>query len=258
MFSERLSIHLTGRCRRLASSTARISSAKTFSFAPKPPPTSDATTRSLSSGHPAAERQHEAADVRDLGGGVERHVLAARLGHAPARLDRRSRGAVVGHAPLDDLVGVRKGGIEIPARDCPFVCLVRAELVPDERRALFKRRLRVDHRRQRLVLDDHVLDGVVDAVAVGADHDRDRVADVLDGVLGKRPVLRGLDLHARRAPRSSASEPRSRRPGRRGCRRRRRRGAPPPPTCRSTRCARGPRASAPARPRACPSACGRR
>jgi hypothetical protein len=37
---------------------------------------------------------------------------------------------------------------------------------------------------------------VVDAVAVGADHDRDRVADVLDGALGQWPVLRGLDLHA--------------------------------------------------------------
>jgi hypothetical protein len=52
MFSVRVSIHLTGRCRRRASSVARISSPKTFSFEPKPPPTSGATTLSLSSGMP--------------------------------------------------------------------------------------------------------------------------------------------------------------------------------------------------------------
>ncbi len=50
MCSERDSTHFTGRSRRLASTSTSTSSAYTCSLAPKPPPTSGATTRSLSSG----------------------------------------------------------------------------------------------------------------------------------------------------------------------------------------------------------------
>ena len=57
--------------------------------------------------------------------------------------------------------------------------LVGAELLVDERRAL-ERLLGIGDDRQRLVLDDHVLGGVDDRVAILAEHDRDRVADVVD------------------------------------------------------------------------------
>ena len=50
--SVRVSIHLIGRLSLRAITTASSSSAKTFSFDPKPPPTSGATTRNLSSGTP--------------------------------------------------------------------------------------------------------------------------------------------------------------------------------------------------------------
>ena len=50
--SERVSVHFTGRLSRRARTSARASSAYTLSFAPKPPPTSGATTRSLVSEMP--------------------------------------------------------------------------------------------------------------------------------------------------------------------------------------------------------------
>ena len=67
-------------------------------------------------------------------------------------------------------------------------------------RAVLERRLDVDDHRQRVVLDDDLLGGVDDRVAVVADHERDRVADVVDLVLGERPVRRVVDLDPRRDP----------------------------------------------------------
>ena len=52
MCSERVSVHLTGRPSRLARASTSASSPYTCSLDPKPPPTSGATTRSLSSGMP--------------------------------------------------------------------------------------------------------------------------------------------------------------------------------------------------------------
>ena len=66
--------------------------------------------------------------------------------------------------------------------------------------AALERLLGVDDDRQRVVLDDDVLGGVDDRVAVGADDDGDRVADVLDGALGQRPVRRRVDVDAGRHP----------------------------------------------------------
>ena len=67
---------------------------------------------------------------------------------------------------------------------------------------------------QRLVLDEHLLGGVDDAVLVVAEHDRDALADVLDLVLGERPVLGRLDLDARRHPRHRQAGRRCRGPRR--------------------------------------------
>ena len=63
-----------------------------------------------------------------------------------------------------------------------------------------ERLLGIDDHGQRVVLDEHLLGGVDDAVLVVADDDRDALADVLDLALGQRPVLGRLDLHARRHP----------------------------------------------------------
>ena len=64
-----------------------------------------------------------------------------------------------------------------------------------------QRRLRVGHDRQRLVLDDDLLGGVHDGVAVLAEDDGDRIAHVLDLAAGQRPVLGGAHLDAGRHPR---------------------------------------------------------
>ena len=53
MCSERVSVHLTGRCSLRASATISASSPYTCSLAPKPPPTSGAMTRILSSDMPS-------------------------------------------------------------------------------------------------------------------------------------------------------------------------------------------------------------
>ena len=118
-----------------------------------------------------------------------------------ARLDRRARRAVVDHAALDDHVGRGEAGLEVAAAERPLVALVRAEVGVDEVRPVLERLLDVDDHRQRVVLDQHLLGGVDHRVAVGADHERDRVADAVDLVLGDGPVRRVLDLDPRRHPR---------------------------------------------------------
>ena len=66
--------------------------------------------------------------------------------------------------------------------------------------AALERGLGVGDDGERVVIDDHVLRGIDDGVLVRADHDRDRIADVPDDLLGQRPVLGRLDVDARRDP----------------------------------------------------------
>jgi len=91
-------------------------------------------------------------------------------------------------------------GIEIAAAQRPLVAPVGAQLLVHERRAVGQRRLHVGHDRQRVVVDEHLRRRVDHRVAVVADHQRDRVADVVHLVLGQRPVRRVVDLDPRRHP----------------------------------------------------------
>ena len=79
--------------------------------------------------------------------------------------------------------------VHVAAADRPLVDLVGPELRVDERGAVLERLLGVDDHRQRVVVDEHLLGGVDHGVLVLADHDGDALADVLDLVLGQRPVL---------------------------------------------------------------------
>ena len=137
--------------------------------------------------------------MRDLGGAPDRQPAAAVLGEHSARLDRRAGHAMVDDPPLDDHVGLGEAGLEIAAAERPLADLVGPELLVHERPAL-ERGLGVGHDRQRVVLDDDVLGRVDHAVAVVADHERDRIADVLDLALGEDPVVGRVDLDARRDP----------------------------------------------------------
>jgi hypothetical protein len=60
--------------------------------------------------------------------------------------------------------------------------------------------LEIHDDRQRVVLDQDLLGGVDHRVAVGADHERDGIADAVDLVLGDGPVRRVLDLDPGRDP----------------------------------------------------------
>src|SRR3954447_13083322 len=139
--------------------------------------------------------------MRDLRGRVEGEVLAARLGDGAAGLDRAAGSAVVHEALLHHDVGLAERLVDVGAAvDPPGVGLVRAVLLPYQRRALFEGLLRVDHDRLRVVLDDHLLGSVDHAVLVGADHDGDWVANALDLAGLQGPVAGVVDLHTRRVP----------------------------------------------------------
>ena len=149
-------------------------------------------------GHPELQREEELEEVRHLRGARDGELAGAVVGDHAARLDRRARGAVVDEAALHDDVRVRERRLDVAAQR-PLVNLVRAEVVVHERGAL-ERLLRVDDRGQRVVVDEHVLGGVDHRVAVAADDDGDRVADVLHRVLRQRPVDGRGDLDAGRHP----------------------------------------------------------
>ena len=104
--------------------------------------------------------EDEPRDVRDLGGRVERELVAADLADRAARLDRGARGAVVHEPVLDRDLRLGEAGVDVAAADAPLVRPVGAELLPDERRAVLERRLGIHDRGLRVVVDDHVLGGV--------------------------------------------------------------------------------------------------
>ncbi len=145
------------------------------------------------------EREEQLQEVRDLGGGPHRQRAGLVVSDHAARLDRRARRAVVDEAALHDDVGLGDAGLDVAAAQRPLVDLVGAEVGVDEVAAL-ERGLRVGDDGQRVVLDQDVLGGVDHRVAVVADHDGDRIADVLDDLLGQRPVLRHGDVDAGRDP----------------------------------------------------------
>ena len=107
------------------------------------------------------------------------------------RLDRRAGRAVVDDPALEDHVRLAQGGVHVAAADRPLVRLVRADLLVTSAE-LPPAPSRVHDDGQRVVLDDHLLGGVDDAVLARADHDGDGLADVLDG-------RRGLAATSRRA-----------------------------------------------------------
>ena len=77
----------------------------------------------------------------------------------------------------DDVIGLRKGGVEVPPLPHAGVGHVRLDLVVEQRRAVVERLPRVDDDVERLVLDDDELGGVARALARVGDDGGDRLAD---------------------------------------------------------------------------------
>jgi hypothetical protein len=140
-----------------------------------------------------------AQEVRHLRRAPDGQAAGAVLGEDGARLDGGARDAVVDDPALDDHVGLGEAGLEVAAAQGPLVRLVRAERLVDDDLVL-EGLLQVHDDRERVVLDEDVLGGVDDGVAVVADDGGDRVAHVVDRALGDRPVLGRVDGDAGRHP----------------------------------------------------------
>ncbi len=148
-------------------------------------------------------RKLAAQPVRVLRGAVERIAIAAEVPNGAARLDRIGSDAIVLEPQRDDVLGLGEGGVgrrRVAERDGDGAVAVRA-VVPDLRRARFERVLHADHRRQRLVVDDHALGGVARLCLGLRHHERDTVADAAHAIreqhrphgaetLGAAPVFR--------------------------------------------------------------------
>ena len=120
--------------------------------------------------------------MRVLGGRVEREIAAERFGHRNDTSGLHRRGD-------DPLVGVGLGDVVRRVGECrvdalgirdqrPDVGAVGAQVLVDDVRVV-DRVLEVDHRRERLVVDDDRLDRVGQPVPGRGDHDRDDVALVV-------------------------------------------------------------------------------
>ncbi len=103
------------------------------------------------------------------------------------------RGAVLGEpeALAHHHVGVGKRAIGIAVDEPAVAREVGADLLVQDRRVRLQRPLRVDHRRQRLVVDRHHLGGVLGQVAIARDHHRHRLTDEAHLVDGRRIVVDG-------------------------------------------------------------------
>ena len=148
----------------------------TWSFEPKPPPTSGAITRSLSSGIPTL-RENEPAIC---GTCVDVYRVTRRRAGRPARLASRSlrRRPVVDEALLDDNVSLPSAASMSPPEISTHApCWSRT--APTRAANLLERPLGVGHDLLGLILDDHLLGGVDHRVAIAPHHHGDRVATCL-------------------------------------------------------------------------------
>ena len=148
------------------------------------------------------ERHHEPHDVRVLRRIPERE-LAGRgheLRHRAARFHRIRDEPLLHDALADDDVSALERRIDVAARHRPVKRDVVRRFGVERRRPLLRSLLRIDDGRQRLVLDIDQLERVLRLVRRFGDNDGDRVAHVLDRVLGERVIRRGLQIGAGQEP----------------------------------------------------------
>ncbi len=135
---------------------------------------------------PATSATHRAHRVRRLSGHVDRELLARLVvaRHAPARLDRRNVNARDVHVLRHREVGVGEHLLgcvlvaRFPVPDVVRVLPVRSH----ERGARLHRLVRIDHRRQRIVLHIHHGDAVRGRITTRGDHRRDFLRLIDDAI----------------------------------------------------------------------------
>ena len=232
MFSERVSLHRTGRPTCFASHATSANSGSAPILAPKPPPTSGAITRTCSASMPSQPGDLVARGLRVLRGAPEGDAaVLAPLGGGGAGLQRGRGEPLVDQLPRDDdLAAVEEVRVEV-LLVVEAVGGVGARL-GEEQHLVGGGGLEVDDDRQRVVVDLDQVGGVLALVGLLGEDGGHRLADEPHHVLrqerahhllvGPAEQQRGLEVDV------GAGEDA-----------RRRRAPNGPPRRRSPRCGRG-------------------
>ena len=146
---------------------------------PKPPPTSGTITRHALLGQPerhgdgAAHREGHLRRRPDRAGRPSPLSSEART---PRGLDRHARHARIAQVRLDDHVGSGEARPDIARAGAAHVRDIVRPVVVDEGRRRRHRGRRRRGDRQRLVRDDHPIEGVGQPIGIVGDHDGDGLA----------------------------------------------------------------------------------
>jgi hypothetical protein len=144
-------------------------------------------------------RDDEARDVGVLRRVPQRQAVIAGIvfGQRRAWLDRIRYQAVVDQIDLGDVLGrAERVFHRFLVAEVPLVDRVVGDLAVDLRRVFILRARRIDHGRQRLVIDLHCVGGITRLRLGLRDHHRDCVADVIDLAVGERRMRRHLHRRA--------------------------------------------------------------
>jgi hypothetical protein len=148
---------------------------------------------------PGDDRAQETKDVRIL-----RRVPQRQLAGGPAPLrERRARLHRVGDEPLlddpllDDDLGIRECRVDVAARHGPVEGFVAGHRGMQLRRPWLGCRLRIGHRRKRLVIDLDELERIRGLIRRFGDDNRHDVADVAHDVAAHALVRRDIEVGVR-------------------------------------------------------------
>ena len=177
MFSERVSTQRDRAVRAGAPASATSAcSTSAPNFAPNAPPTAGVMTRTCSGGSPSILASEALRALRALVRAATRQpAVAAPCRRAGAYLQRRHRDALVEDLARDHDLAVGEDVGSSGSSPPMSTMFVPAPGTAASRRA--RRVLRIDDRRQRVVLDVDQLRGVLALVAAVGEHHRDRLAD---------------------------------------------------------------------------------
>ena len=186
--SRRSSVNLTGTpSARAASGTSSSSGHGWLILTPKPPPTSGVTTSTWPRSRPSLAATQPRTPVEVW---VDDHtVIRPVSGSHRATTPRPSIGWQADRSTVRSSSSVW-GAAAMAAGASPFACSIRAPTLPGTSswtsRSAARAAAMPTTGSQELVVDPDPADGVLGDVAVVGDHERDRLADVVDLVLRQR------------------------------------------------------------------------
>ncbi len=152
-------------------------------LAPKPPPTSGATTRMAPGSSPSRPAEHEPGDLRVLSAHPDGQLAVGPLGGsgAPSIGTGASRWFTMVRSTTTSQLSKAAGSAGTPPVTATF-----DSAAGEQQRLAGQRRVDAHHRGQRLVVDADQFGRVLALVAVIGEHDRHRLADVAHPVNGEQ------------------------------------------------------------------------